>query len=164
LVAPVSAQTPTSPAPSPTPAAGSDSCPGYTVCPIIDFQDAIANDPGVRQTNAGITRIETQTLNEILTGKYSTDPTAPNNAKSILGEVMIYDRSIRAPTRSREIAYNSVLTVEQTYQKARRALVQEPTARLSESTALFQALGGGWWNREDVTAAARIVSASNSPE
>jgi cytochrome c peroxidase len=94
VIGPASAQTSSSPAPSPTPAAGSDSCPGYTVCPIIDFQDAIANDPGVRQTNAGITRIETQTLNEILTGKYSTDPTAPNNAKSILGEVMIYDRNL----------------------------------------------------------------------
>jgi cytochrome c peroxidase len=94
LAAPVSAQTPSSPAPSPAPAAGSDSCPGYTVCPIINFQDALANDPGARKINAGITRTETQTLNEILAGQYSTDPTAPNSSKSILGKVMIYDRNL----------------------------------------------------------------------
>jgi cytochrome c peroxidase len=74
--------------------AQADSCPGYTVCPIIDFQDAITSDPDVRKINAGITRIETQTLNEILAGQYSTDPTAPNSAKSILGKVMIYDRNL----------------------------------------------------------------------
>jgi hypothetical protein len=60
--------------------------------------------------------------------------------------------------------YNSVLTTEQTYQTARLDLVQEPTARRSETAALFQALGGGRWNREDVTAVARTVSASNSAE
>lgn len=82
LAVPASAQTPT------------DSCPGYTVCPIINFQDAITDDPDVRKINAGITRIETQTLNEILAGQYSTDPTAPNSAKSILGKVEIYDRNL----------------------------------------------------------------------
>jgi cytochrome c peroxidase len=90
LAVPASAQ-----APSPTPApATTDSCPGYTVCPIVNFQDAIASDPDVRRVNNGITRTETQTLNEILAGQYSTDPTAPNSAKSILGKVMIYDRNL----------------------------------------------------------------------
>ena len=44
--------------------------------------------------NNGITRTETQTLNEILAGQYSSDPNAPNSAKSILGKVMIYDRNL----------------------------------------------------------------------
>jgi cytochrome c peroxidase len=90
LAVPAAAQ-----APSPTPApASTDSCPGYTVCPIVDFQDAINNDPDARRVNNGITRIETQTLNEILAGQYSSDPSAPNSAKSTLGKVMIYDRNL----------------------------------------------------------------------
>ncbi len=90
LAVPASAQ-----APSPTPApASTNSCPGYTVCPIVNFQDVIANDPDARRVNNGITRTETQTLNEILAGQYSSDPNAPNSAKSILGKVMIYDRNL----------------------------------------------------------------------
>jgi cytochrome c peroxidase len=90
LAVPASAQ-----APSPTPApASTDSCPGYTVCPIVNFQDVINNDPDARRVGNGITRTETQTLNEILAGQYSTDPNAPNSAKSILGKVMIYDRNL----------------------------------------------------------------------
>ena len=63
-------------------AAPIDSCPGYTVCPIINFQDAINNDPDIRKVNAGITRIETHTLNQILKGQYSSDLTSPDSAKS----------------------------------------------------------------------------------
>jgi hypothetical protein len=38
---------------------------------------------------------------------------------------------------------------------ARSALVQAQARRLSDTAALFTALGGGWWNRNDVTAAAQ---------
>jgi cytochrome c peroxidase len=64
------------------------------VCPIINFQDVIANDPDIRRVNAAITRIETETLNQILNNQYSEDPASPNSAKSILGKVMIYDRNL----------------------------------------------------------------------
>jgi cytochrome c peroxidase len=94
LAVPASAQTPSPSALSSTPAASTDACPGYTVCPIVNFQDVIANDHDARRVNAGITRIETKTLNQILNGKYSTDPTSPDSAKSILGKVMIYDRNL----------------------------------------------------------------------
>jgi outer membrane protein TolC len=30
------------------------------------------------------------------------------------------------------------------------ALVQAQAARYADTAALFQALGGGWWNRHDV--------------
>jgi hypothetical protein len=65
-----------------------DSCPGYTVCPVVNFLEVINNDPDVRVVNNRITAIEQQTLNEILSGSLSEDP------KSILGEVMIYDRNL----------------------------------------------------------------------
>jgi outer membrane protein TolC len=33
---------------------------------------------------------------------------------------------------------------------ARIALVQAQANRFADTAALFQALGGGWWNRNDV--------------
>ena len=40
-----------------------------------------------------------------------------------------------------------VLNAEQTYQQAELALVQAQANRYADTAALFQALGGGWWNR-----------------
>jgi NodT family efflux transporter outer membrane factor (OMF) lipoprotein len=48
------------------------------------------------------------------------------------------------------ITYVSVLQTEQTYQSARLSLVSAQAARFTDTVALFQALGGGWWNRSDV--------------
>jgi len=77
--------------------------------------------------------------------------------------------SEQAASRSLEIArgqlkfgsgsYLSVLNAEQTYQFARIALVQAQARRLTDTAALFQALGGGWWNRSDGAAAEGIVDA-----
>ncbi len=39
------------------------------------------------------------------------------------------------------------LTAEQTYLQANIQVVQAQAARLADTAALFQALGGGWWNR-----------------
>jgi NodT family efflux transporter outer membrane factor (OMF) lipoprotein len=43
-----------------------------------------------------------------------------------------------------------LLTAQQTYLQATLQVVQTRAARLSDTAALFQALGGGWWNREDL--------------
>ena len=51
------------------------------------------------------------------------------------------------------IGYLGLLTTENTYQTALIALVQAQAARYADTAALFQALGGGWWNREDVAPA-----------
>ncbi len=51
------------------------------------------------------------------------------------------------------ITYVSVLQTEQTYQSARLSLVSAQAARFTDTVALFQALGGGWWNRNDVSPA-----------
>ena len=48
------------------------------------------------------------------------------------------------------IGYLGLLTAQNTYQTALLALVQAQAARYADTAALFQALGGGWWNREDV--------------
>ncbi|MBC3937037.1 efflux transporter outer membrane subunit [Undibacterium rugosum] len=41
-----------------------------------------------------------------------------------------------------------VLAAEQAYQQARIARLQNQAARYTDTVALFQALGGGWWNRK----------------
>jgi NodT family efflux transporter outer membrane factor (OMF) lipoprotein len=46
--------------------------------------------------------------------------------------------------------YLTLLNAEQTYQQAHLSLVQAQAARFSDTAVLFQALGGGWWNRIDV--------------
>ncbi|WP_035715816.1 efflux transporter outer membrane subunit [Azorhizobium doebereinerae] len=52
------------------------------------------------------------------------------------------------------VTYPSVLTAEQNYQQAVIARVKAQASRFSDTAALFQALGGGWWNRVDQTAQA----------
>jgi NodT family efflux transporter outer membrane factor (OMF) lipoprotein len=42
-----------------------------------------------------------------------------------------------------------LLTAQQTYLQSVIQVVQARAARLSDTAALFQALGGGWWNRTD---------------
>ena len=52
-----------------------------------------------------------------------------------------------------QIAYLALLNAEQTYQQARLSLVQAEANRLADTAALFQSVGGGWWNRLDVAEA-----------
>ena len=46
--------------------------------------------------------------------------------------------------------YLALLSAEQTYQQALMNLVQAQSNRYADTAALFQALGGGWWNRADI--------------
>ena len=54
--------------------------------------------------------------------------------------------------RQRDIGMINLVTLlnaEQTYQQAEINLIGARAARLSDSAGLFQALGGGWWNRAE---------------
>jgi NodT family efflux transporter outer membrane factor (OMF) lipoprotein len=63
--------------------------------------------------------------------------------------------------------FTAVLTAQTTYQNAVTARVKAQATRLSDTAALFQALGGGWWHRQDVSPAAaqccRIIPALSQP-
>jgi NodT family efflux transporter outer membrane factor (OMF) lipoprotein len=48
-------------------------------------------------------------------------------------------------------SYLSLLNAEQVYQQARINLVLAQANRYADTAALFQALGGGWWHRTDLT-------------
>jgi NodT family efflux transporter outer membrane factor (OMF) lipoprotein len=47
-------------------------------------------------------------------------------------------------------SYLALLNAEQSYQQAVITLVQAQANRYADTAALFQALGGGWWNRNDL--------------
>jgi len=48
------------------------------------------------------------------------------------------------------VNYLGLLSAEQSYQQALINLVQAQANRYADTAALFQALGGGWWNRSDI--------------
>jgi len=48
------------------------------------------------------------------------------------------------------VTYLILLNAQRSYQQALLALVQAQAARYADTAALFQSLGGGWWNRVDV--------------
>jgi NodT family efflux transporter outer membrane factor (OMF) lipoprotein len=48
------------------------------------------------------------------------------------------------------VGYLALLNAEQSYQQAVINVVQAQSNRFADTAALFQALGGGWWNRTDV--------------
>lgn len=48
------------------------------------------------------------------------------------------------------VPFVAVLTAEITYQNALIVEVKAKAARLSDTAALYQSLGGGWWQRQDV--------------
>ncbi len=51
-------------------------------------------------------------------------------------------------------AYLAVLNADQAYQQARLAQVQAEADRFTDTAALFQALGGGWWHQPELMSAA----------
>jgi NodT family efflux transporter outer membrane factor (OMF) lipoprotein len=59
---------------------------------------------------------------------------------------------VQAQYTSGAASYVQVLSSEQSYQSAAVALVKARAQRYADTAALFQALGGGWWNRTDVAA------------
>jgi NodT family efflux transporter outer membrane factor (OMF) lipoprotein len=61
-----------------------------------------------------------------------------------------------------QVAYLSLLNAQVADAQARLALVQAQALRLADTAALFQALGGGWWNRPQLQTAS--TNPSSTPE
>jgi NodT family efflux transporter outer membrane factor (OMF) lipoprotein len=58
-----------------------------------------------------------------------------------------------AQYRAGAISYVTLLTAQQAWLQTHTALVQAQAARYADTAALFQALGGGWWNRGELAGA-----------
>jgi hypothetical protein len=50
------------------------------------------------------------------------------------------------------VSYLPLLISERNYHQARITQIIAQTRRYTDTAALFQALGGGWWNRPDLSA------------
>jgi NodT family efflux transporter outer membrane factor (OMF) lipoprotein len=71
------------------------------------------------------------------------DAVAENSAERNLGVA-------RAQYDGGYIPYLSLLSAENYYQQTLLTLIQAEAQRYADTAALFQARGGGWWNRSDV--------------
>lgn len=58
----------------------------------------------------------------------------------------------RSQYRAGATTYTTVLTAQTALLNARISRIQAQALRLSDTAALYQALGGGWWNRTDIPA------------
>jgi NodT family efflux transporter outer membrane factor (OMF) lipoprotein len=54
------------------------------------------------------------------------------------------------------VSYPSLLIAQRDYQKTRMNLIAAQAQRYADTAALFQALGGGWWNRPSTSANAGL--------
>jgi NodT family efflux transporter outer membrane factor (OMF) lipoprotein len=58
------------------------------------------------------------------------------------------------------VSYQTQLNAEQNYQQSVLVLIQAQTNRFGDTAALYQALGGGWWNRPDKSVALEAATAN----
>jgi len=74
--------------------------------------------------------------------------------------------TLRVARRSVELGAQShlaLLIADQAYQQAVTSRIQAEASRYADTVALFQALGGGWWNRSDLDWVAKLAPAGTSP-
>src|SRR5215471_11777059 len=68
----------------------------------------------------------------------------------------------REQFRAGAITYLTLLNAQRTYEQALIGLVQAQAARYADTAALFQALGGGWWNRINTGEAAATADSGGA--
>jgi NodT family efflux transporter outer membrane factor (OMF) lipoprotein len=59
-------------------------------------------------------------------------------------------RIVRLQVQYGQVPYLNILNAQQTALQAELSMIQARASRLADTAALFQALGGGWWHRQDV--------------
>lgn len=69
----------------------------------------------------------------------------------------------QAQLRGGYVNYLALLSAEQAYEQALIARVQALATRFGDTAALFQALGGGWWNRSKDVANAKNGNKPSGP-
>jgi outer membrane protein TolC len=62
------------------------------------------------------------------------------------------------------VNYLTLLVAQQQYDQAHTALVQAQAQRFTDTATLFQALGGGWWNRAQPIAEVEAQPAAAGPD
>jgi NodT family efflux transporter outer membrane factor (OMF) lipoprotein len=89
------------------------------------------------------------------------------DAQTLVAQADAYDQAKAAADLAQRqfdtgaSSYLSLLSAQQQYQQTAVNLVQARADRLADTAALFQALGGGWWNPPQSPPAAKPVASSN---
>ncbi|SJM90084.1 hypothetical protein CRENPOLYSF2_1460001 [Crenothrix polyspora] len=60
------------------------------------------------------------------------------------------------------VSYLPLLDAERSYQQIRVGQIKAQALRLADTAALFQSLGGGWWNRPEISAPKKPVKKTKS--
>ena len=79
------------------------------------------------------------------------DADALNTAAAAIAAAKVTLDLTRRQLETGYASYTALLSAEQAYQQAVINLVQAKANRYADTAALFQALGGGWWNRAEFT-------------
>jgi NodT family efflux transporter outer membrane factor (OMF) lipoprotein len=59
------------------------------------------------------------------------------------------------------VSYPALLIAQRDYQKTRINVITAQAQRYADTAALFQALGGGWWNRKSTSLNAKFIQEEN---
>lgn len=62
------------------------------------------------------------------------------------------------------VSYLELLNADRTYQQAQIGHIKAQATRIADTAALLQALGGGWWNRADLSRVIKTEQQINKPQ
>jgi NodT family efflux transporter outer membrane factor (OMF) lipoprotein len=114
-----------------------------------------------RAASAALTQAAAQYQNSVITAYQNVADSlhaSLSDAEALAAAVetesaakVAYDLT-RRQLESGYVNYLALLNAETTYDEALLARAQAQATRYDDTVALFQALGGGWWNRKEVAA------------
>ncbi len=108
---------------------------------------------------AGLTEAEEQYRSVVLTAFQNVADTLnalQQDAEALRAEGVAQEAAATTLSQAKSqvqagyAGYLTLLSAEQAYQQAEINLIQAQANRYADTAALFQALGGGWWNRADI--------------
>jgi len=112
-----------------------------------------------RAAEAGLDQAASQYRSAVVTGFQNTADSLQAiafDAKSLKAAI-VGERAaatsldlVRKQMSAGQVDALQLLNAEQTYLQASLAVIQARTERYADTVALFQALGGGWWHRQDI--------------
>jgi NodT family efflux transporter outer membrane factor (OMF) lipoprotein len=138
-----------------SPGTGSWSLAGSVLQPIFDAGTLYQREVAARAT---FEQASSQYRSTVITAFQNVADSLSalrNDAVALQKAVAAENAANRSLTIARrrlelgDINYILVLNAQQTYFQTLLTRVQAQAARFADTAALFQALGGGWWNRED---------------
>jgi NodT family efflux transporter outer membrane factor (OMF) lipoprotein len=138
-----------------SPGTGAWSLAGSVLQPIFDGGTLYQREVAARATFEQTTSQYHSTVVTAFQNVADSLSALRNDAVALQKAVAAEDASNRSLTIARkrlelgDINYILVLNAQQTYFQALLSRVQAQASRFADTAALFQALGGGWWNRED---------------